>query len=166
MMLMGHVQDMIQRLAANKPRGKKEKMLDLLASERDDHPTTRPATDPAVVERAIAGRHSHHGLPRNADAEPDGSLPLGRIRNRRGGQDAPHAVMPRRQTKGRHGTVRASLFHGRKRRRRILQEPENSLPLCDVIQIVDNRSPWQTELRKNWKPAPRHCGDTISKPRR
>ena len=56
MMLMGHVQDMIQRLAANrreaKPRGKKEKMLDLLASERD--PTTRPATDPAVVERAIA----------------------------------------------------------------------------------------------------------------
>ena len=58
MMLMGHVQDMIQRLAANrreaKPRGKKEKMLDLLASERDDHPTTRPATDPAVVERAIA----------------------------------------------------------------------------------------------------------------
>ena len=49
MMLMGHVQDMIQRLAANrreaKPRGKKEKMLDLLASERDD---------PAVVERAIA----------------------------------------------------------------------------------------------------------------
>ena len=58
MMLMGHVQDMIQRLAANrreaKPRGKKEKMLDLLASERDDHPTTRAATDPAVVERAIA----------------------------------------------------------------------------------------------------------------
>ena len=58
MMLMGHVQDMIQRLAANrreaKPRGKKEKMLDLLASERDVHPTTRPATDPAVVERAIA----------------------------------------------------------------------------------------------------------------
>ena len=56
MMLMGHVQDMIQRLAANrreaKPRGKKEKMLDLLASERDDHPTTRPATDPAVVERS------------------------------------------------------------------------------------------------------------------
>ena len=57
-MLMGHVQEMIQRLAANrreaKPRSKKEKMLDLLAGERDGHPTTRPETDPEVVERAIA----------------------------------------------------------------------------------------------------------------
>ena len=57
-MLMGHVQEMIQRLAANrreaKPRSKKEKMLDLLAGERDGHPTTRPEMDPEVVERAIA----------------------------------------------------------------------------------------------------------------
>lgn len=57
-MLMGHVQEMIQRLAANrreaKPRSKKEKMLDLLAGERDSHPTTRPEMDPEVVKRAIA----------------------------------------------------------------------------------------------------------------
>ncbi len=57
-MLMGHVQEMIRRLAANrreaKPRSKKEKMLDLLAGERDGHPTTRPETDPEVVKRAIA----------------------------------------------------------------------------------------------------------------
>ena len=37
-MLLGHVQDMIQRLAANRrerqPRSKKEKMLDLLGRER------------------------------------------------------------------------------------------------------------------------------------
>ena len=50
-MLMGHVQEMIQRLAANrreaKPRSKNEKMLDLLAGERDGHPTTRPETDDA-----------------------------------------------------------------------------------------------------------------------
>lgn len=50
-MLMGHVQEMIQRLAANrreaKPRSKKEKLLDLFAGERDGHPTTRPETDDA-----------------------------------------------------------------------------------------------------------------------
>ena len=44
-MLLGHVQDMIQRLAANRrkrqPRSKKEKMLDLLGRDRAGHPTRR-----------------------------------------------------------------------------------------------------------------------------
>ena len=44
-MLLGHVQDMIQRLAANRrkrqPRSKKEKMLDLLGRDRAGHPVER-----------------------------------------------------------------------------------------------------------------------------
>ena len=51
-MLLGHVQDMIQRLAANRrkrqPRSKKEKMLDLLGRDRAGHPT------PETVERVKA----------------------------------------------------------------------------------------------------------------
>ena len=54
-MLLGHVQDMIQRLAANRrkrqPRSKKEKMLDLLGRDRAGHPTRREELPPETVER-------------------------------------------------------------------------------------------------------------------
>ena len=57
-MLLGHVQDMIQRLAANRrkrqPRSKKEKMLDLLGRDRAGHPTRREELPPETVERVKA----------------------------------------------------------------------------------------------------------------
>lgn len=57
-MLLGHVQDMIQRLAANRrerqPRSKKEKMLDLLGRDRAGHPTHREELPPETVERVKA----------------------------------------------------------------------------------------------------------------
>lgn len=70
-MLMGHVQEMIQRLAANrreaKPRSKKEKMLDLLAGERDGHPTTRPETDDTKGCAALFNAAESTGQPKGPD---------------------------------------------------------------------------------------------------
>ena len=52
--MLGHVQDMIQRLAANRrkrqPRSKKEKMLDLLGRDRAGHPTRREELPPEIRE--------------------------------------------------------------------------------------------------------------------
>ena len=56
--MLGHVQDLIQRLAANRrerqPRSKKEKMLDLLGRDRASHPTHREELPPETVERVKA----------------------------------------------------------------------------------------------------------------
>lgn len=57
-MLTGHVQDMIQRIAANRrkrqPRSKKEKMLDLLRTDRNGHPTRQEEFPPETLERIKA----------------------------------------------------------------------------------------------------------------
>lgn len=57
-MLTGHVQDMIQRIAANRrkrqPRSKKEKMLDLLRTDRNGHPTRQKEFPPETLERIKA----------------------------------------------------------------------------------------------------------------
>lgn len=57
-MLLGHVQDMIRRFEANRrkrePRSKKEKMLDLLGTDRNGRPTHREELPPETVERVKA----------------------------------------------------------------------------------------------------------------
>lgn len=54
-MLTGHVQDMIQRIAANRrkrqPRSKKEKILDLLRTDGNGHPTRQEEFPPETLER-------------------------------------------------------------------------------------------------------------------
>lgn len=57
-MLTGHVQDMIQRIAANRrkrqPRSKKEKMLDLLRTDRNGHTPRQEEFAPETLERIKA----------------------------------------------------------------------------------------------------------------